>query len=299
LLPWIEAVSKATEGRVKFTIPPQNLAPPPEQMNMVRSGVADGAYMFAGFLLKSNPTVQLAFLPGTMKSGVADSVALWRTYVKHFKAKNPVKGVKLLGFFGVPPTHLFNLKKEPITSLAFYKGKKTWSLPGITAQAMAATGAVVVPGPAVRSYDILSKGVVDASCCLDFGDLNALKLTQFIGAVTKVDGGVFSAKFAMFLSEKKWAAISPKDRAIIDQLSGEALARRSAAIDKSDADALRAYIGNGGVVVDASPAFNAELKNIWDPLRKAWAAEAGKLGIDANAALDFYLEEAKKVAAEK
>lgn len=297
--PWLDDITKATEGRVKFKIPPQNLAPPPEQYNMVRNGIADGAYMFGAFLQKSNPSLQMAFLPGTNTSGKADAVALWRTYEKYFKQKNPVTGVKLLGFFAVAPAHIFNLKPEPINSLAFYKGRKVWSLPGVTAQAMAATGAVVVPGPAVRSYDIISKGVVDAFCCIDYGDLNALKLFQFVKAVTVVDGGVFAAKFPIFVSEKKWKEISSKDRAIIEKLSGEPLARRSAAIDNTAAEALKAYRASGGIVVDASPAFNAELKKAWAPLTAAWIASVKKFGIDGKAALEFYRAEAKKVAAEK
>lgn len=297
--PFLEDITKATQGRVKFKIPPQNLAPPPEQMNMVRNGIADGAYMFNAFLQKSNPALQMALLPGSGTSGKANGVALWRTYEKYLKQKNPIAGVKLLGFFAIPPSHIFNMKKEPITSIAFYKGKKVWSLPGLTSQAMAATGAVVVPGPAVRAYDIVSKGVVDAFCCIDFGDLNALKLKQFVGAVTNVEGGVFQANFSVFLSQKKWNEISAADRAIIEKLGGEALARRASHIDQVDADAREAYRKEGGIIVNASSAFNTDLKKAWLPMTKVWADAAAKTGVEAMPALEFYRAEARKVAAEK
>ena len=292
--PWMQQVETVTQGRVKMNKPPQSLAPPPEQLNMVRAGVADGAFMFNAFLQRSHPLLQMAFLPGTMTSGRADAVALWRTYQKYFAQKNPYPGIQLLGFFASPPGHIYNIEKKPIQSLADLKGKKAWSLPGMTAQAMGRTGAAIVPGPAVRMHEIISKGVVDAFCCIEYGDLNAFKVIQYVGAVTEVEGAVFSPKFSVFMSAAKWAQISAADRAAIMNISGEALARRSAGIDEGNAALKKKYIADGGIVVPATPAFNAELKAAWKPLVEQWMADAAKLGVNGREALDFYLAEAKK-----
>jgi len=296
--PWMQEVEKVTQGRVKMNRPPQSLAPPPEQLNMVRSGVADGAFMFNAFLQRSHPLLQVAFLPGTMTSGKADAVALWRTYHKYFAQKNPYPEIVLLGFFASPPGHIYNIEKKPIQSLADLKGKKAWSLPGMTAQAMGRTGASIVPGPAVRMYEIISKGVVDAFCCIEYGDLNAFKVLQYVGAVTEVEGAVFSPKFSVFMSAAKWRQIAPADQAAIMKISGEALALRSAGIDEGNAVLKKKYIADGGIVVPATAAFNAELKAVWKPLVDEWIAEAGKVGVNGREALDSYLAEAKKVAAE-
>ena len=296
--PWMAEVEKVTQGRVKMNKPPQSLAPPPEQLNMVRAGVADGAFMFNAFLQRSHPLLQMAFLPGTMTSGKADAVALWRTYQKYFAQKNPYPGIQLLGFFASPPGHIYNIEKKPIQSLADLKGKKAWSLPGMTAQAMGRTGAAIVPGPAVRMHEIISKGVVDAFCCIEYGDLNAFKVIQYVGAVTEVEGAVFSPKFSVFMSAAKWSQISAADRAAIMNISGEALARRSAGIDEGNAALKKKYIADGGILVPATAAFNAELKAAWKPLVEQWMADAAKLGVNGREALDFYLAEAKKVAAE-
>ena len=295
--PWFEDIEKATQGRVKINRPPQSLAPPPEQMNMVVSGVADGAFQLTAFLQKSHPLLQIGYLPGTMTSGKADAIAMWRTYQKFFAEKNPFDNVVLLGFFALPAGHIFNIEKKPIQSLADLKGKKSWALPGMTAQAMGRTGVSVVPGPAVRMHEIVSKGVVDVFCCVEFGDLNAFKVIQHVGAVTEVEGAVFAAKFSVFISQAKWKQISPADQEAIMKLSGEALALRSALIDEVNSDLKKKYIADGGIVVQATPAFNAELKKAWEPLIEEWIAETKKLGVDGRAALDFYLAEAKKAAA--
>jgi TRAP-type C4-dicarboxylate transport system substrate-binding protein len=298
LAPWFVDIEKVTEGRVKINRPPQSLAPPPEQLNMVVSGVADGAFQFNAFLQKSHPLLQIGFLPGTMTSGKADAIALWRTYQKFFADKNPFNDVVLLGFFASPPGHIYNIDKKPIQSLADLSGKKSWSIPGVTAQAMGRTGVSVVPGPAVRMYEIISKGVVDVFCCIEYGDLNAFKVLQYLGAVTEVDGAVFSPKFSVFISARKWSEISKADQAAIMKLSGEALARRSALIDEQNAEVRKKYLADGGTIVKASDAFNAELKKAWQPIIDGWIAEADKLGVNGREALDFYLAEAKKAAQE-
>ena len=64
LAPWFDDIEKATQGRVKINRPPQSLAPPPEQLNMVVSGVADGAFQFNAFLQKSHPLIQIGSLRG-------------------------------------------------------------------------------------------------------------------------------------------------------------------------------------------------------------------------------------------
>jgi len=295
MYPWLKDIERVTEGRVKIVIPPQNLAPPPEQMNMVKTGVADGAFMFNAFLQKSHPALQLGFLPGTMHTALADGVAYWRTYEKFIAPKHPVNEVKLLGFFANPPGHLYNIEKAPIQSLAALKGKKSWSLPGLTARAIGLTGASVVPGPAVRMYEIISKGVVDVFCCIDYGDMEAYKVLQYVGAVTEIDGGVFSPKFSVFINNAKWNTISPKDQAAIMAISGEALARRAVAVDAHNEKVKKEYLAHGGIIVPATPAFNAELKKAWAPLVESWIADADKEGVDGRAALDYFMSEAKKI----
>ena len=295
--PWLKDIERVTQGRVKIVKPAQSLAPPPEQVNMVANGVADGAYQFNAFLQKSHPLLQLSFLPGTMYSGKADAVALWRTYQKFFAAKNPFKRVHLLGFFGSPPGYLYSMTKTPIQSMSQLKDKKVWSLPGVTAQAIALTGAAVVPGPAVRMYEIISKGVVDHFCCIEYGDLKAFKVLQYAKAITTVKGGVFAPAFSVFISNAKWAQISPKDQAAIMAISGEALARRSEGIDQHSKKVIDQYIADGGIVVKAKPAFNVALKKAWKPLYDKWIAMANKRGVDGKAALAYYLAQEKQVAA--
>ena len=158
---WAKNVERVTEGRVKVEIPATSLAPPPQQWEMVTQGVADGAYIFLGFAQKRLLLPQIATLPFGTPSATAQAVALWRTHKKFFETANESEGVVLIGYFGSPAAYFWSADK-PITTVNDLKDVKTWSLPGDQARAIAALGAVIVPGPAVRSYEIISKGIVAA-----------------------------------------------------------------------------------------------------------------------------------------
>ena len=295
--PWIADIERVTEGRVKFTVPASSLAPPPEILNSVQQGVADGAFQMVGFLREQHPELQLSLLPMTYFGNEETSVALWRTWETHFKGKNDLRDVELLGLVTTPPGSFLNMKKDPFQSLSDLKGVKMWSLPGLASDTLAATGAVVSPGPAVRMYEVISGGVVDAFCCINFESLEVFNVTQYVGAATEVPGHLFAPAFAVFIRSDVMAEISPEDQARIREVSGEKLARYGSFGDPAEAAARQRAIDNGVPIVPASEAFVAELEQAFEPVRAAWFKAVEPMGIDGAAALEFYLEQQKAIAA--
>lgn len=295
--PWIDDIERVTEGRVKFAVPSSSLAPPPEILNSVQQGVADGAFQMVGFLRESHPELQLSLLPMSYFGNEETSVALWRTWETHFKGRNDLKDVELLGLVTTPPGSFLNMKKEPFQSLADLKGVKMWSLPGLASDTLAATGAVVSPGPAVRMYEVISGGVVDAFCCINFESLEVFNVIQYVGAATEVPGHLFAPAFAVFVRNDVMDSISPEDQARIREVSGEALARRGSFGDPVEAEARQRAIDKGVPIVPASDAFVAELEQAFEPVRAAWFKAVEPLGIDGAAALAFYLEQQDAVKA--
>lgn len=297
-VPWTKAIEAASNGRLEVSVPPTSLAPPPEQMNLVSKGVADGAMIFNAFLEKSHPLVQLSLLPLTGANGEAQSVALWRTYKKYFESKGEYKDVVLLGFASGPPGFIASLG-SPLTDLKQLEGKRAWSLPGYPAQAMGALGASVVPGPAVRSYELISKGTVDYYAGLGFDDSVGLNLMQFAKHVLQFKGGLNSPTFSFFISKKKWDSLSAEDKAAIEKVSGENLARLSRAWDDGEAKAKAKFIENKVEITQASPEIQKALEDKWGKFQQDWVEKANSLGVDGKAALAFYLAEVKKIAAER
>lgn len=297
MLPWIADIERVTEGRVTFSVPAASLAPPPELLNAVNAGVADGAFQMVAFLRQSNPELQMPLLPMTYFGNEETSVALWRTWEQYFAPHNTLEGVEVLGLVTVPPGSLYNMRGQAFQSLADLRGVKMWGLPGIAAETLAALGTVVTPGPAVRMYEVISGGVVDAFCCINFESLETFNVAQYVGAATEVPGAINTAAFAVFLQTEVWNSISAEDQEAIRGVSGEVLARRGSFGDPVEAEARQRFIERGVPVVPASDAFVAELRTALAPVHDAWIAAVAPLGIDGRAALDFYLAEQDRVRA--
>lgn len=294
--PWAKDVERVTEGRVKITYPANSLAPPPQQWEMVTNGIADAAFIFNGFTQKRMPLMQMAHLPFTTTTAEATSIALWRTYEKFFKKADEYKGVKLIGLFTHPGCELFSLG-QPITAASQVQGLKVWAAPGPPAEGMGKLGAAVVSGPAVRMYEIVSKGTVDAFVGIPYSDVKNFKLVPYTKGVTVVPGKIAGASFSMFMSEKAWSGVSKKDQAAIDGVSGELIARHARSWDEDDKIGVKELEAAGAKQVTAPPAFMAELQEKLKFLEDKWIKEAETAGVDGKAALAFFRAEAKALAA--
>jgi TRAP-type C4-dicarboxylate transport system substrate-binding protein len=294
--PWAKDVERVTEGRVKITYPANSLAPPPAQWEMVTNGIADAAFIFNGFAQKRLPLINMAHLPFTTTTGEATSVALWRTYEKFFKKADEYKGVHLLGLFTHPGSELFSLG-QPIVKVSQIQGLKVWAAPGPPAEAMGKLGAAVVSGPAVRMYEIVSKGTVDAYVGIPYSDVKNFKLVPYTKAVTTIPGKIGGASFSMFMNEQTWSKISKKDQEAIDKVSGEMIARHAAAWDADDKVGMKELLDSGAKQVPAPAEFLAELHEKLKFLEDNWLKDAAAAGVDGKAALAFFRAEAKAAAA--
>lgn len=295
--PWAKQVEAVTEGRVKIRFSPTSLAPPQQQWEMVTQGIADAAYLFNGLQQNRLLLPQLAHLPFLSPSAEASAVALWRTHEKYFAEKNEYSDVVLMGLIVGPTGQFYSLTDRPIESAEGVRNLKTWGLPGVPARALDRLGASVVPGPAVRIHDIVSKGVVDAFEGIGPYHADAYNAGQFAKSITQVPGGISAPSFSLIMSKRKWESIPEKDRQLIRSVSGEMLARACAIYDKVNAEALQRMVKAGTKAMTASPAFVADLQSAWAGLEADWIASAQKRGVDGKAALAYFREQLK--AAEK
>jgi TRAP-type C4-dicarboxylate transport system substrate-binding protein len=295
---WAKNVERVTEGRVKVEIPATTLAPPQQQWEMVTQGVADGTYIFNAFARKRLLLPQIAHLPFGTPSAVAQGVALWRTYKKFFEAANEYEGVVLLGFFGSPAGHLWSMDNgRLIATVNDLKGVKTWSLPGDQARALEKLGAVIVSGPAVRSYEIISKGIVSGYGSHSFDSAYSFNVAQFATSITEIPGGMGAAAFSVFMNKDKWNAIPKRDRDLIMSVSGEELAKLGSVWDNREREARERMQREGKVKMTmASGALTADLKKSWSFLEDEWVANAATRKVDGRAALKHYLDLTRELA---
>lgn len=290
LVHWGKEIEKATEGRVKFRIPPKSLAAPPDQYDGVVNGVMDGALQFNAFIANKVTGVQVGQLPfiGT-ESSEAGSVALWRTYQKFFAAKDEYKDVVLLGLYASNGAEFFSMNDKPIETVEDIAGRKMWALPGVVANLIKATGSSTVAGPAVQMLEIVSKGVVDGYVGVPVSSVQEFKLTSYTKSATIFPRKVFTPTFSYFISKKKWNQISEKDRKAIMAVSGEKISRWLGAYQDKAYARDRATVEKAGVkIIKGSQETMDKLVALGKPAHDAWLKKTADMGVDGAAAIAYY-----------
>ena len=283
-------ISEATEGRVKLRIPPKSVAAPPDQYDAVVNGVVDGALQFNTFIANRVTSVQVAHLPfvGSEDSEPA-SVALWKTYQKFFADKGEYKDVVLLTVFASNGAEFASTIDKPIRTVQDIVDRKMWALPGTTANVIKATGSPVVSGPAVQMLEIISKGVVDGYTGVPTSSTEQFKLTPYTKSITEFSRKIFQPSFSFFVSTAKWSKIDKKDQDAILAATGGDFAQWIGNLQDKKHKGNVAKVRSAGVeFVKGDDAEMEKLIQLGQPLIDAWNKKVGAMGVDGQAAIDFY-----------
>ena len=100
------------------------------------------------------------------------------------------------------------------------------------------------------------------------------------------------------MNEDKWNKLPKQDQDAIMSVSGEALARLAGrSWDAADRGGFEALKAANVTIIDASPAFVADVRKRTEPLVQDWIKSANAKGVDGAKAWAEYQEELKKVSA--
>ena len=292
---WANEVEKATSGRVKLTMLPKHPSAPPGTFDAVRDGLVDVSYVTASYTPARHILPLMPELPGGGDTALVNSVAYSRIYWKHFDKVGEYKGVKLLGVFTHGPGQMFT--KRPVNGVADVQGLKIRTGGGVAEAVAKALGASAFVKPAPESYELLKGGVADG-VFFPLESIISFKLDTVLEQATLFPGGMYSSAFGFFMNEDKWNKIPKQDQDIIARLSGEHIARLAGASwDEADRKGMEQLKKSGVKIVNADPAFVAEVQKRSAPIVDDWIKKASAKGVDAAKILAEFHAELKKVAA--
>lgn len=245
---WASDISEATDGEVSITFPPQSVAPPPGIVDAVRNGVADGGFIFNGFLAQNAPGTMMTQMPFIdLGDSEAMSVAFWETYSENFAEVEDLRGVELVSGFHLGPTYLCSTTDTPITTLEDLESRRVWALPGTIADTLSEMGLAITASPAVQLQELTSRNTVDAHLGVTMETIIAFGAAPYTKSCVEMEPALQSASFSIFFNQRTWDRLSEEHRAAINELSGSALAARlGAATNVADAEA-RAQLEEMGV----------------------------------------------------
>lgn len=291
---WAAEVTRVTDGRVVCRFPSSTLAPPGRQWHMVTSGIADIGIVFNGFERNRLHLPTVSELPFGTPSAEAASVALWRTYERHFRLAGEYEGVELLGLMTHSGGDLYSLEKE-IESVADLTGMKIRTTDGSSSIAIEELGGTAVPSSGVGAYQLVSRGIVDG-LIMPAGDMLTFNMLQYADHAVVIPGKIYNGSFSLFINSEKWRGLAARDREAIRSVSGETFARLARAWDESDRRAIQGMADRGIRRTRAGDSFMEELRARLAFLDRAWIREADRRGVDGQTALTFFRREARRVS---
>ncbi|WP_323012999.1 TRAP transporter substrate-binding protein [Devosia sp.] len=291
-----EDIKTVTEGRVVCNILPKPIATPAQTFDAVVSGIVDIGYTVHGYTEGRFVLTKAVEFPLFGDTAETMSVAYQRVYDQMLADANEHEGVKVLAVHVHGPGQIFNIRKE-IKAMSDLNGLKMRVGGGVINDVSALVGVVPILKPATEVYELLSTGVADGVFFAKDGVI-PYNLPEVVKYTTFVPGGMYNLSFGWFANPDKWNSIPEADRALIEPLLGETLARRlGAKFDEADGVAPQALADAGIPVTIADEAFLAELAETTEPLRAAWFEDAAKFGVDGQAVLDALKAEVAKVEA--
>lgn len=293
-LKYFEDVEKATEGRVKIKTTAQSLGAPPRQMQLAVDGIADVAWGVHSYTPGTFPLAEMVELPFINSGAGKDSVAYWRVYKALFeKTGMHPAAVHTLTVHVQPEGEIYTTSRA-VKSVDDFKGLKLRIVNPVSSIICQKFSAVPIAMPVTAMRDALSKGVVDGTFLTPDG-VTGFNIAREVKHAILVEGGFSNASFFMVMNKKKWEAISDKDRAAIDRLSGEALARRLGSLWEAEAKAEFAKLEKGGMLVTKlDAATTARMKEALSSIEQAWIEKAKAKGIDGAAAIAMFRAETAK-----
>lgn len=160
--PWIQDVEKATNGRVKMTIyPNQTIMKQQDTWEGIKSGIADIAFQLVPW---SYPGVfdltEVTMLPFAVPNATVGSKTALALYQKFPEMQKQFADVKVLSFYTSDP-YVFITTKKQIKTMEDFKGMKLRMASGPPTDMLKLLGGVPVARGMTDVYMDMQKGVLD------------------------------------------------------------------------------------------------------------------------------------------
>ncbi|MBI4276098.1 MAG: TRAP transporter substrate-binding protein [Rhizobiales bacterium] len=274
---WGASVEKTSGGTIKYKVyPSQQLGKAFDHYDMARDGIADLTYINPGYQPGRFPIIGAGELPFLISNAKGGSQAFDAWYRKY--AEREMKDVKFcLAFLHDPGT--FHSKTKKIMVPDDIKGMKIRPAHATIATLVTQLGGTNVQASAPEVRDIIDKGVAEA-VTFPWGSIPLFGIDKVVKY--HMDAPLYVTTFAFVFSKGTYNQMSAAQKKVIDNHCTnewvQAVAFRWADFESAGVAKLKAEPGHE--VYPISDAQLAAWRKAAEPLRKAWADNARKAGVD-------------------
>lgn len=292
---WMEEVTKATKGAVKFSyFPAEQMGKAKDLLALTQSGVVDVGYVVPSYASDKMPLTAVAELPGSFSNSCSATLAYWKLARNDgilAKKEFEPNGVRLMFTLVLPPYQVFTGKK-PLESIKDINGLKLRTAGGAMDATVRAFGGVPVRMAAPELYESLSRGTVDGMLFP-----YASMLSYDLAGISKygTTGENFgSAVLTYVMSETRWKKLSPEVQKAMNEAGEKTTQRVCSMTDKDTARDIEKIRAKGVSFVHFGDADRKTINAKMTEVNEEWAKrldQRGKPGTEVLTAFRAALKE--------
>ncbi len=282
LQPWAEEIGERTEGRVEVQVfPAMQLGGKPSDLyGQARDGVVDIVWTLPGYSAGRFPLTEAFELPFICADAEATSQALndfYRTWLR-----DEYRDTQPLVFHTAAPGHIHTADRE-VRTLEDLEGLKMRAPSRASAAMLKALGAVPIGMPVPKVYEALSRGVVEGAW-IPWTIMRPFRLHEVTQYHTEVS--LSCVLFLMTMNKARYDGLPEDIRAIIDETTGIALARRLGRLWQDDEEPGRTIaLEQGHSIVTLTDAERERWRTAAQPVIDGWVEKVNATGHDGEAML--------------
>jgi len=288
LAPFMKEVETRTKGRVKFThFTSGQLGKQNDMLEILKSGVADMAYIGPSYFSGKMPLSGVFELPQAYPSSAVGSEAYWQLSVKGILAKEEwgKHNVYPVLAMAYAPYEIFNSKKLGRVP-ADFKGMKIRTAGGTQDLTARSFGAVSIFKTPQELYEAAQRGVVDGAL-FPVEAIASYKLQEVFKFATR-GADVTGFVMAYAVNGKTWNSLPEDIRKIFLDVGLEQTRRFGKAADRLSNDYYAQYEKAGMKVATLTPAEREAWAAATAPVEKQWVDNLEKRGLPGKRVLEEY-----------
>jgi TRAP-type C4-dicarboxylate transport system substrate-binding protein len=287
---WCDKIREVTNGRVDIMLyPGSTLASVPEELDAVKTGAADIAWIFSSLYPGQFPITEAMMLPliGVRTPQQAAS-ALWDLYEENEALRNELDSNFQVLMMYTNPINRIVTRTKPVNTVADLKGLKLRAPAGTATGMITAWGGVpILMGPG-DMYTALERGVLDGFV-LEYSGIKSFKLHEVSKYYTAID--FFAGPFLILMNKNTWNSLPADLQKIILKESGRAASIRFATNFEEDANAgLKLIAASGGTVITPKGDALENFKMAAKDYAQAWIDKHQSDKFDAKAYFNRLVE---------
>ena len=255
---------------------------PFQQYDLVKGGVADVAWVMAGYTPGQFPELEIVEIPFLFRTANEAAVVTWKLYEKGLLSG--FQDTHLVGMFAGAPAGIFS--RDPISKLEDLKNRKVRIVGATQGDWLRTLGAVPERASSRKMNEKLNRGTFSAV----LQGWSGMKTFKSFGLVNHtVDVPVGTLGFMLLMNKNTWNGLSAGEKKAVQENGGIHIARDSGKAYAKAAKDIRVMIKKQGK--HKMVTFSQAQLNVYEkaakPIYEKWASKnaANRKAYDAAMAI--------------